>query len=119
MRWLRISAIALLRNTTVACAMAPISSRRSVPGIVDRGIVGGEAAHAIGEVEERRGNRPADMDKRRDHQHGGDDDGEEDEPERMAIGDREAVACGLGAGNRLVGQLAERVAGRVIGGTGR
>ena len=32
MRWLSISAMALLRNTTVACAISPISSARPVSG---------------------------------------------------------------------------------------
>ena len=119
MSWLRISSIALLRNTTVACAISPISSRRSVSGISIVGIVGGKAAHAVGKVEQRRGNGAADVDERRDHQHGGDHDGEEDEPERMAIGDGEPIARDLGAGDGLVGELAERIARRVIGGARR
>ncbi len=84
-------------------------------GNFDAGIVGGEAAHAVGETAERRGNRTADMDERGDDQNAGDHDGEKDEPEGLAIGGGEALARGLRAGDRLIGQLAERVACRVIG----
>ena len=115
MRWLRIRSIALLRNAAVACAISPISSRPLGLRHVDVGIVGGEAAHAVGKIEQRRGNRTADMDERRDHQHRGNHDGEENEPERLPIGDGKAIARHLGAGDGLIGKLAERIARRVVG----
>ena len=83
---------------------------------VDVGVVGGEPAHAVGEMQQRRRNGAADMDQRRDDHHPGDHHAEQNEPERLPIGGTEPIAGGLRVGDRLVGELAERVARGVVGG---
>ena len=45
----------------------------------------------------------------------GDHHAKHDEPERLPVSDAETVARGLRVGDGLVGQLAERVARRIIG----
>ena len=82
---------------------------------IDIGVVSGQPAHAVGEMQKRSRDRAADMDKGGDDHHAGDHHGEKDEPERLPIGDAETVAGDLRVGDRLVGQLAERVACRVVG----
>ena len=53
MRWLPISSIALLRKTTAACAISPISSPAFGLENIDVGVVRGEPAHPVGKVQER------------------------------------------------------------------
>ena len=55
------------------------------------------------------------MEQRGDHHDPRDHHREQNEPERLSIRDRETIAGDLGAGDRLIGELTERVAGRVIG----
>ncbi len=82
---------------------------------IDIGVVGGQPAHAVGQLQQRAGDGAADMKQRGDHHHARDRHGEENEPERLAVRHRETIAGDLRAGDRLIGELAERVAGGVIG----
>ena len=84
-------------------------------GDIDVGVVAGEPAHAVGEMQKRRGNGAADMDDDGDDHHARDHHAEQDEPERLPIGDPQAVARHLRIDDGAIGEMAERVARRIIG----
>jgi hypothetical protein len=71
--------------------------------------------HPIGKLQKRCGNRTPDMDERGHDHDASDDDAERDQPKCLPVGDAEPLAGGLRISDRLIGQLTERVARRLIG----